>query len=95
MRGFLGHVGGMGMVNKLAIKLHPWYGPDHFPTIGISPDIGVDFPEDQIKTYLMMFADTEKVINTMYKICHQEIGFTVIRLPAWFGWGFLNSSKER
>jgi len=94
MRGFLGHAGGMGMVTKLAIKLHPWYGPDHFPVVGISPNIGVEFPKDRIRGYLILFPNVERVINTIYKVCHQEIGFTIIRLPGWFGCGFTNSDKK-
>ena len=53
LRADTGHGGGMGMVTKMAVKLHPWPGPRVFPCVGTSPDLKCEFPEERLNYILL------------------------------------------
>lgn len=58
LRGFLGTAGTMGVCTKLAIRLHPWVGPNYLPTEGTTPAYKAVLPEN-FKGYTLCFPSWE------------------------------------
>jgi len=56
LRGFLGNAGTTGVCTKVAVRLHPWPGPDHIPTRGTAPAYKVD-GLDNFKCYTLCYPD--------------------------------------
>jgi glycolate oxidase len=81
MRGICGNMGGLGMVTKVAIKLFPWAGPRTFSMSGVPPDYVAEFPEDQLKLFLVTFPSWEKMADFAYEMGKAEVGFSLWRLP--------------
>ncbi|MHA1262316.1 MAG: FAD-binding oxidoreductase [Candidatus Freyarchaeota archaeon] len=77
MRGYIGVLGGLGVVTKMAVRLYPWTGPKTFPCRGVFPNKVFDFPEDLAKLYLAIFSNTEDAVNAIYEICRAEIGMSL------------------
>jgi len=85
LRGLLraenGTLGGLGMVTKMGIKLHPLPCPATFPCHGTSPHIKAEFPPERFKLYFIKFPNYEKLIDAMYEIGRAEIGATLHKEP--------------
>lgn len=77
MRGYIGVLGGLGVVTKMAVRLYPWTGPEIFPCRGVYPEKIFDFPKDFVKLYLAIFPNTEDAVNAIYEICKAEIGMSL------------------
>lgn len=58
LRGFQGTTGTMGVCTKVAIRLHPWPGPTHIPSVGTVPAYRAVLP-DNFKTYTLCFPSWE------------------------------------
>lgn len=81
LRGENGTLGGMGMVTKMGVKLHPLPCPPTFPCYGTSPHLKSEFPSDRFKLYFVKFPTYEKLIDAMYEIGRSEIGATLHKEP--------------
>jgi len=73
LRADSGHMGGLGMVTVMAVKLFPYPGPRLFPVKGATPDFCVDFPKDRFRLKLIKFPAKEVLAEVMYEIGHAEI----------------------
>jgi len=84
LRGLAGAMGGMGMVTKMAIKLHPYPGPKEFPCEGIVPNHTSTLPPDRFQWYIIKYPSLEKAVNAMYEISHAEIaGVYAVGVCLW------------
>jgi len=93
LRGSYGPVGGMGIVTRMAIKLHAWPGPRTLPCSGVSPRYRQEFPE--FKDFVIRFPDRKKMIDAMYEIASAGIGGAVYHLPNFFiVWEVTTSKQE-
>ena len=81
IRGECGNAGGLGMVTKMGIKLHPLPCPKTFPCSGITPHIKAKFPSERFKLYFIKFPTYEKLTDAMYEIGRAEIGATLHKEP--------------
>ncbi len=82
LKGLMGHEGALGIVTKMAIKLHPWPGPRSFPMKGVVPEKGVYFPPEKLKWYLIVYQTMEEAIEVMREIGKCEIGAQLHHIPA-------------
>ena len=55
LRGYAGAMGGVGMVTKMAVKLHPYPGPKVWPVEGMIPNQTSVLPEDRFKWYMVKY----------------------------------------
>ena len=84
LRGLWGHMGGMGMVTKMTVKLFPWVGPQILEAKGVSPNREMVIPET-MSNYLINFDKTEDCIEAMYQIGASELGTSCTRITAFWG----------
>ncbi|MFX0134074.1 MAG: FAD-binding oxidoreductase, partial [Candidatus Hodarchaeota archaeon] len=84
LRGLWGHMGGMGMITKMTIKLFPWVGAKTIEAKGISPNREMELPQN-MRNYLINFDKTEDAIEAMYQIGASELGTSCTRITAFWG----------
>jgi len=95
LRGLMGNEGALGVVTKMAIKLHPWPGPRVFPMEGIIPTKKGVLPTDKFKWYLIIYQTIDKAIEGMREIGKSEIGCQLAHLPpGWYLWFGMKSNEE-
>jgi glycolate oxidase len=63
LRGAAGHLGALGVVTRIAVKLYPWPGPRVFPTEGLTPMKKSVLPPERFRWYLFTCPDFEQVIE--------------------------------
>ena len=81
LRGYAGAMGGVGMVTKMAVKLHPYPGPKVWPVEGTIPNQTSVLPEDRFKWYMVKYESLEDAVNFMYEIGKAEIAGVVQKWP--------------
>ncbi len=83
LRGHIGHMGGMGVITKAAIKLHNWPGPPSMET-RVNPESIMKYelktPVENVKLYNVCFADWEHLIDFLYKVGDAEISYALNRV---------------
>jgi glycolate oxidase len=90
-----GHLGALGIITRMAVKLYPWPGPSVFPTEGIAPDKRCELPKERFKWYLFTYPTFEQVIEAMREIGRAEIGGILHHWPAiYFDWWWAKSRQE-
>ncbi|MFC1870577.1 FAD-binding oxidoreductase [Chloroflexota bacterium] len=95
LRGFMGHLGALGMVTRVALKLYPWPGPAAFPTEGVAPGKKSELPPERFKWYIFTYPTVEEVIDVMYEISKAELGMTLHHWPViYFPWWWAKSIEE-
>jgi len=94
LRGFLGVLGGFGMVTKLAIKLFHWPGPSTFSCTGTSGKYRVELPPERFRFHMIRYPTREKMIEGMYELGRAEIGATMQHIPPHFLCWISTPSKE-
>ena len=95
LRGYLGCLGGVGFVTRMAVKLHPYPGPKQFPCEGVLPNYRSVMPEDRFKWYLFTYPTLEKAIGAMYEVGKAEIGGVMHKWPtAYLNWWWAKSNEE-
>ena len=95
LRGYLGTCGGFGMVTKMAVKLHPYPGPQCFPCEGSTPNLRSELPPETFKWYLFTYSSLEETVNAMYEIGKAEIGGVCQHLPtSYLNWWWAKSNEE-
>ena len=84
LRGYVGALGALGIVTKMAVKLYPWPGPEELPTEGVAPVKKMIFPANKLKWFLFTYPTFEDAIEAMREIGKAEIGYTLNHLPPIF-----------
>jgi len=83
LRGHIGSCGGLGVVTKVAIKLHAWPGPRSLPTEAV-PNHHMRYRlKERIarsKVYVVCFPDWKTLIDFLYKVGDAEIAYTLWRV---------------
>jgi hypothetical protein len=95
MRGLLGHVGALGVITRMAIKLYPWPGPAVLPTEGVAPGKKCELPGERFKWYLFTYLTLKEAIGAMYEIGKSEIGGILHTWPpTYYDWWWAKSREE-
>ena len=81
LRGFLGALGALGIITKMAVKLYPWPGPRFLVTEGVTPLKKCELPPDKFRWYLISYSTFQEAIETMREIGKSEIGLTLNHFP--------------
>lgn len=74
IRGWYGTSGGLGVVTKCAIRLHPWPGPAIIPVEGTIPAYMSPVPEN-FRVYTVAVPTWQAYADTLNKIFDAEIGY--------------------
>ncbi len=95
LKGALGHIGTLGVVTRMAVKLYPWPGPRLFPTEGVAPAKKSELPRQRFKWYLFTYPTLEAAIEAMREIGKAEIGGILHHWPpAYFAYWWAKSKEE-
>jgi len=95
LRGYAGALGGVGVVTKMAVKLHAYPGPKVWPCEGRIPNYTSTLPEDRFKWYIVKYNSLEEAVKFMYEIGRAEIGGVVQKWPTvYYIWWWANSNQE-
>ncbi len=95
LRGYAGAMGGVGVVTRMAVKLHPYPGPKVWPCEGRIPNQTSTLPEDRFKWYLVKYNSLEEAVKFMYEVGKAEIGGVVQKWPTvYYIWWWANSNEE-
>jgi len=95
LRGYAGAMGGIGMVTKMAVKLHPYPGPKEWPAEGLIPNMTSTLPEDKFTWDIVKYESLEDAIEFMYQIGKAEIAGVVQKWPTvYYNWWWANSNEE-
>jgi len=95
LRGLVGHIGTLGIITKMAVKLYPWPGPQVLPTDGVAPDKKCELPRERFRWYLFTYPTFEKTIEVMYEISKAEIGAVLHNWPpVYFNWWWAKSRED-
>jgi glycolate oxidase len=95
LRGETGHVGALGVITRMAVKLYPWPGPPVLPTEGVAPDKKCQLPSKRFKWYLFTYATLKEAIEAIYEIGEAEIGGIVhLWPPTYYDWWWAKSREE-
>lgn len=96
IKGLFGVGSGLGIVTKMAVKLHRWPGPRDFTKCVKSSSPYVDnawkggwrmefnLPQDKIRNHIIAYPSIEKLCEAIKKLGEAEICASVAHLPAWF-----------
>ena len=95
LRGVVGHMGALGIITRMAVKLYPWPGPTVLPTEGVAPDKKCEMPEDRFKWYIIKYPTLEAVAEAMREIGKSEIGGMLHTWPpTYYDWWWAKSKEE-
>jgi glycolate oxidase len=95
LRGVVGHVGALGIVTRLAVKLFPWPGPITLPVSGESPAKRCELPSKLFRWHLINYPSREKAVTAIYEISRSEIGGMLHMWPPdYFNWWWAKSRAE-
>jgi glycolate oxidase len=92
LRGTMGWWGSLGIVTKIAIKLHPFV-PEKPTPLGVTPQTSLQFPIDRMRWYNITFPDEVSMVTAMRECSKAEIGATVMRVPKM--WRIRAKAKSR
>jgi len=94
-KAIVGDNGSMGIITKMAIKLHVWPGPRFLPTEGIRPQKRCDLPADRFQWYFINYKTEKAMIDAMYEIGKAEIGGSMERFdPQRMAYEYSKSREE-
>ena len=81
VRAQMGHLGGMGFVTRIGVKLFamPSCQPERQ---GVSPYTTFSLPGDRFRWYVIFYTTVDQCVEALYKIGQAEIGMAVMRVPA-------------
>ncbi|MEM2631388.1 MAG: FAD-binding oxidoreductase [Candidatus Bathyarchaeia archaeon] len=96
LRGLFGVGAGLGIVTKMAVKLHPWPGPKDFSSCLRGPSPTVEnawaggwkkefrLPRERFRYYLIAYPNIESVLEAIREIGEAEIAASCQFYSAWF-----------
>ncbi|MEM2455563.1 MAG: FAD-binding oxidoreductase, partial [Candidatus Bathyarchaeia archaeon] len=84
LRGVWGTHGSFGVVTKIAVKLHPWPGPEKLEVTGSLPIYRLKLPEN-VDVHTIAFPSFEAMLMSAYRIWDAKIGYIVHRQFNFFG----------
>ena len=95
LRGLVGHLGSLGVITKIAIKLYPWPGPRVLPTAGVAPEKKCELSKDRFKWYSITYPTLGETIESMREIGKAEIGGMLHHWPpVYYNWWWAKSFEE-
>lgn len=94
VRSHLGHLGALGIVTKVAVKLFPWPGPAMLPTEGVAPQKKCVLPDDRFRWHLIRYDTTLEGIEGLRAISKAEIGSVVALFGPWNMSHHYSTSRE-
>jgi hypothetical protein len=95
LRGYAGAMGGVGIVTKMTVKLHPYPGPKVFPCEGMIPNHVSILPKDRFEWNIIKYNTLEEAVNFIYEIGRAEIAGVVQKWPTvYYIWWWANSNQE-
>ena len=94
-KGIVGDNGSLGIITKMAIKLHPWPGPRFLPTEGVRPQKKCELPTNRFKWYFINYPTEKELVDAMYEIGKAEIGGSMERFdPQRMAYEYAKSREE-
>jgi len=94
-KGYFSGLGSLGIITRTAVKLYPWPGPRHFPTVGVRPDKKSELPTDRFRWYLYTYPTIKEAVEVLYEISKCELGLVCdIPRTADFNWWWAKSRQE-
>lgn len=84
LRGGVGTAGDMGICTRMSIKLAPWPGPKHLPSVGRAPAYKADLP-DNFKCYTLCFPSWDVWAQGVQMMHESRIIYTGHRQFNMFG----------
>ncbi len=93
LRGAVGWFGKVGIVTRMAIKMHPLFLPERMVPEGRGMESTLRFPENRIRWYNFSMPSQEALVKAMREIPRSEIGAAVMKVPLL--WRYRAKSKSR
>jgi len=94
-KGIVGDDGSLGIITRMAIKLHPWPGPPFLPTEGIRPQKKCELPTNRFRWYFINYSAEKAMIDAMYEIGKAEVGGSMERFdPQRMAYEYAKSREE-
>lgn len=84
LMGFVGTLGEMGVMTKLAVRLYPWPGPAVLPSVGPAPSYKADLP-DNFRCYTLCFPNWEAWADALDFIYQTDVAWLGHRQFNMFG----------
>jgi hypothetical protein len=94
LRGFIGWWGKVGIITKMAVKLHPLFLPERMTPEGRGMGTALAFPINRIRWYNFYMPSEETLIKAMREIPRSEIGAAVMKVPTIWRYRARSSSRE-
>lgn len=95
LRGLTGNFTALGIVTRMAVKLHPWPGPAVFPSAGVTPEKRSELPQETFKWSLFSYPTLSGAVKAMRELGRSEIG-AILHCwpPAYYNWWRAKSREE-
>jgi len=93
-RGYIGNMGGMGIVTKMAVKLMALPRPLIPAPYGVTPETTFTLPGDYVRWYVIIYKTPQDSVDAIYRICQAEICAAVMRVPSMWRTIRRAASKE-
>lgn len=94
-KAIVGDNGSLGIITRMAIKLHPWPGPRFLPTEGVRPQKKCELPTDRFRWCFIYYETEKEMIDAMYEIGKAEIGGSMERFdPQRMAYEYAKSRDE-
>lgn len=84
VRGTWGTHGSFGVITKIAVRLHPWPGPEKLEITSSLPIYRVKIPEN-MDAHTIAFPSFKEMMDAAYKIWDAKIGYVLHRQFNFFG----------
>ena len=84
LRGIFGTAGSSGVCTRMAVRLHPWPGPDDFPTYGDAPAYKANFGP-RFKCYTLCYPSWEAWARSVQYFHESDIAYSGHRQFSMFG----------
>jgi hypothetical protein len=94
LRGYLGWWGKVGIITKMAIKMHPLFLPERMKPVERGMLSTLEFPDNRIKWYNFRMPSEEAMRKAMREISRCEIGAAVMRVPTIWRYRGKSTSRE-
>jgi hypothetical protein len=95
LKGAFGHIGALGIITKMAVKLYPWPGPAVLPTEGVAPDKKCELPVERFKWIIFTYPTLKEAIEVLYEIGKAEVGGMMhLWPPTYYNWWWAKSREE-